>query len=68
MRLRLSEHYSEESIAELPDEMRRLVMDAEAEVEIEPFTFGARAMSLGYRVRGNAAWDELSRLILAFRG
>jgi hypothetical protein len=60
MIVRLRERYSEESIALLPDRVRFLVLNAEAEIDIAD-PDGAGVMRCV--VKGNAAWRELEKLI-----
>lgn len=62
MVIRLREQLSEESIAQLDPRTRLLVLNAEAEIDMNEPTGGAWSASFTWAINGNAAWRELERL------
>lgn len=63
MLVRLRDRYSDESIAMLPEDVRALVLMAEAEMYFgDPEEISQDVARVDCRVRPNAAWRELERL------
>jgi hypothetical protein len=61
--VRLRDRYSEESIAQLPPRIRLLVLNAEAEVDLDdPTAIGKDLLRVDFHARKNAAWVELEKL------
>lgn len=62
MRIRLRDRISDEALSELDPQTWALVMDAEAEIEMNDPTGGVWSGDFTFSVNGNEAWNELERL------
>lgn len=68
--IRVRDHVDPEQLAQLPDDVRALVEQAELTLSISgrgTFDAGAREAVFPVEVRGNAAWRELERRFPAAR-